>query len=252
MKLFYFTASGNCLAVAKKLGGELHSIPQVLKEGDFTFEDDQIGIIFPCYAVSTPTIVEEFLEKVKLKSDYIFGIVTYGKTHGGVLEHFEKIAKKNGIELSYMNSLLMVDNSIKFYDMDKQIRDQHTKRIDEHMEMILEDIQSRRELKKTSNFLMKYLSNLGNHMYKKEVGDYDKKFTVESHCNGCGVCEKVCPVNNIHVNDRPEFKHNCIRCYACTHNCPQNAIRLKGEKSKARFRNENVQLREIMEANNQN
>ncbi|WP_432664937.1 EFR1 family ferrodoxin [Wukongibacter baidiensis] len=251
MKLFYFTASGNCLSVAKKLGGELYSIPKVLNEGPFSFEDEKIGIIFPCYVASTPTIVKEFLEKVELKSDYFFGILTYGKTSGGALDHFKEIAKKNGIEMSYLNSLLMVDNSIKYYDMDQQIRDQHTKKIDENIDMIISDIKSKRKYKKTSNFLMRHISSFGHRMYNKEVGDYDKKFTVESHCNGCGVCQRVCPVNNIQVNGHPEFKHKCIRCYACTHNCPQNAIRLKGEKSRSRFRNENVQLKEIIEANNQ-
>ena len=47
MKIFYFTATGNSLAVAKKLGGELISIPQV--KGKHTFRDDVIGVVFPTY-----------------------------------------------------------------------------------------------------------------------------------------------------------------------------------------------------------
>ena len=31
MKIFYFTATGNSLYVAKRFGGELYSIPKVLK-----------------------------------------------------------------------------------------------------------------------------------------------------------------------------------------------------------------------------
>lgn len=49
MKIFYFTATGNSLHVAKRLGGELYSIPKVMKNGDRKFEGDVIGIIFPCY-----------------------------------------------------------------------------------------------------------------------------------------------------------------------------------------------------------
>jgi flavodoxin len=30
MKVFYFTATGNCLEVAKAIGGELLSIPKIL------------------------------------------------------------------------------------------------------------------------------------------------------------------------------------------------------------------------------
>jgi hypothetical protein len=54
MKVFYFTATGNCLEVAKAFGGELLSIPQVLRQNKTSFEDEAIGIIFPCYALATP------------------------------------------------------------------------------------------------------------------------------------------------------------------------------------------------------
>ena len=79
--------------------------------------------------------------------------------------------------------------------------------------------------------------------------DFQKKFYVESSCNGCKTCEKVCPVNNIEVNEFPTFHNNCQQCLACIQNCPQNSIHLKGEKSSARFRNNNVDLKEIIEAN---
>jgi hypothetical protein len=37
----------------------------------------------------------------------------------------------------------------------------------------------------------------------------------------------------------------------CGHNCPQNAIHLKSERSSARFRNAEVKVSEINAANNQ-
>ena len=40
MKIFYFTATGNSLYVAKKVGGELYSIPQMIKEGKWEFEKE--------------------------------------------------------------------------------------------------------------------------------------------------------------------------------------------------------------------
>ena len=83
MKVFYFTATGNSLDVAKRFGGELYSIPKVLKGNEFDFEDEKIGIVFPCYAFAAPGIVREFIEKVTLKSPYIFAIMTYGNSLGG-------------------------------------------------------------------------------------------------------------------------------------------------------------------------
>lgn len=49
MKIFYYTSTGNCLDVAKRIGGELYSIPQLLKENRLEFEDEAIGIICPTY-----------------------------------------------------------------------------------------------------------------------------------------------------------------------------------------------------------
>ena len=44
MKVFYFTGTGNGLAIAKAVGGEAISIPQALKEGTTRYEDDVIGV----------------------------------------------------------------------------------------------------------------------------------------------------------------------------------------------------------------
>ncbi len=77
--------------------------------------------------------------------------------------------------------------------------------------------------------------------------------TVENNCKKCGVCIKVCPVNNItrkNKNVKIALGNNCISCFACTHNCPTNSIRIKGEKSRARFRNNDIELYEIIESNN--
>ena len=45
--IFYFTGTGNCLYVARQLANEhteLLSIPQLVKQGRYTFEADEIGI----------------------------------------------------------------------------------------------------------------------------------------------------------------------------------------------------------------
>ena len=65
----------------------------------------------------------------------------------------------------------------------------------------------------------------------------------------CGVCERVCPADNVKVADMVTFGSRCEVCFACVHNCPQGAIHLKNEKSAVRFRNENVSLNEISYSN---
>ena len=40
MKTLYYTSTGNNLYIAKQLGGELISIPQLMKKNEFDIEDD--------------------------------------------------------------------------------------------------------------------------------------------------------------------------------------------------------------------
>jgi len=51
-------------------------------------------------------IVEEFLNKVKFKNNYIFGIVTYGLYAGAATRPLLEIWKKNEIEFSYIRVML--------------------------------------------------------------------------------------------------------------------------------------------------
>jgi Fe-S-cluster-containing hydrogenase component 2 len=61
----------------------------------------------------------------------------------------------------------------------------------------------------------------------------------------------VCPAGNITVTDKVVYGDNCYNCLACVHACPQTAINVKLEKSTDRWRNPQVSLKEIIDANRQ-
>jgi ferredoxin len=136
MTIFYFTSTGNSLAVAKRIGGNLISIPQIIDNREMHYNDDAIGVVFPVYSNAPPRMARQFLDMV------------------------------NG------------------------------------------------------------------------------------QCVKCGVCAKVCPAKNIAVTDKVRFSDHYEACLACVHLCPQNAIHLKNERSGKRWRNPEVSLAEIINANN--
>lgn len=247
MKVLYFTSTGNSLYVAKTIGDEYYSIPKLLKEGQFNFEDEKIGIVFPVYFSGVPKIVEEFLNKASLKSKYIFGVASYGAFSGAATRHLLEIGKKNGINFSYINEILMVDNYLPGFDMNKQVQGQAKKNIEKNLRKIDEDIKVGRTYIEKHSIIREYLRLLNVKIFNKP---FEKNFTVENNCNGCKTCEKVCPVDNIKVDKKPVFMNNCQQCLACAHNCPQRAISVKKEKSKDRFINENITLKEIIDSNN--
>jgi MinD superfamily P-loop ATPase len=64
----------------------------------------------------------------------------------------------------------------------------------------------------------------------------DRKFTVDNRCTSCGTCVKVCPVENIRLEEgRPVWLHHCEQCMACIQLCPTEAIQA-GKKTEKRGR----------------
>jgi len=120
MKILYFTATGNSLYIAKSIGAETYSISKMIKEGNYNFKDDKIGIVFPVFNLGVPKIVEEFLDKAKFECEYLFGIATYGMFSGAATRHLEKIGKRNGLNFSYINEIVMVDNYLPGCEMKQQ------------------------------------------------------------------------------------------------------------------------------------
>lgn len=138
MKLLYFTGSGNSLYVAKRIGGERLSIPQLIKDNIYEIEDDAVGIIAPTYMGEVPAMVKDYLKKAAFKTDYLFLIATYGNGAANVLEEANKLLKAR--KLDYAKTLLMVDNFIMTFDMDEEKAKIPEKNIEGQLEQIISDI----------------------------------------------------------------------------------------------------------------
>lgn len=267
--VLYFTGTGNCLYVARRLAGEageLLSIPQLMKQQRFDIEADEIGLVYPIYGHMPPYMVRQFVQKAKLKAGYKFAVLTYGARKCDAVEIWDGISRKAGNGFDYINTLVMVDNWLPNFDMNEQIKmDKH---IPENLEKIAADIAAARhwyepvtaEEREMHRGFMAYTG------LDPEVGflmKSEKYFTVTDACIGCGVCVSVCPRNNYELTAQGvKMQGDCEFCFACIQNCPQKAIRFakngqdpflrNGEKNpNARYRNEHVSLMDIKRANSQ-
>ena len=251
MTICYFTASGNCLYVARKIGGKLLSIPQLMKQDSIVIEDEAIGVVCPVYAVEMPVMVKHFLEKATIKTDYLFFIYTYGMGYAEAFAHVKQSCQKTGLKLSYINAIQMVDNYLPGFEMQNQLDTLPKKDVEGQLKAVCRDIAERKETEVKITAATKAKMAMYQNMLAKRIlrGDAALAYIVNDNCTHCGICAKVCPANNVTVTDKVSFGNRCEVCYACLHNCPQNALHMKNEKSAVRFRNENVSLKDIIEAN---
>ena len=252
MTICYFTASGNCLYVARRIGGTLLSIPQLMRQEQIELEDDAVGVVCPVYNAEMPMMVREFMRKARIRTDYFFFVYTYGMGFGEAYAHAKLAAEDAGTALRYVNAVQMVDNFIPYFDMREQIDTLPEKDVEGQLEAICNEIAARKTVEVKITAVTKAQMKLYHNRLAKRFlrPDTALGYTVNDDCILCGTCAKVCPANNITVTDKVLFSDHCEVCYACLHNCPKNAIHMPEEANGAvRFRNEHVSLTDIIQAN---
>ena len=253
--VFYFTGTGNSLYIAKQLDSNVISIPQILKSDDLTFSDERIGIVCPIYGHEMPAMVKEFIKKATFDTQYFYVILTYGKMHGGAADLAEKYIKSVGKKANYIHSIIMVDNFLPAFDMIEQMKED--KHIDENLAKIKADIAEKKNAKQKVTLKDKSVHTMYTKMVKNAPETVWASYQITDDCIGCGICAKVCPAGCIKLEDQKAVNtgKNCQACYACVHACPRMAIQFDLERPeanpKARYRNEHIELTEIIEANNQ-
>ena len=61
--VFYFTATGNSLYVAKQLDEEQFSIPQEMNKSNRHYRAERIGIVCPLFEFEIPSLVKDFIRE---------------------------------------------------------------------------------------------------------------------------------------------------------------------------------------------
>lgn len=257
-KIFYFTGTGNSLAVAKNISNELGdseliSIPTVIN-GEIIADAPSIGLIFPVYIWGMPNMVVDFINKLDVtQAQYVFAVATCAGQPGETLIQLHKMLQEKGSGLNAGFAVREAPNTIQKDNifikiarlLERNMR--ITRSGDGRLEEMVDVIKNKKEHvpEKSS----KLLNIFGNLMYKGGMPNINKlgKFWVNDNCNLCLTCQQICPSNNIEVeNEKLVWHDNCEFCQACIQWCPREAIHIKNEDLNRRYHNPQIKVKDIV------
>ncbi len=237
--IIYFSSTGNCKYVAERLAAQLgDKSASILEVNDINLApDESLGFVFPTYFWRLPSIVDEYMKNVSIRSaketPYIYFIATYGSTCGQTGTFMKKHLKSKGFRLSASYSVKMADDWTVLFDLSDSSKVESIIAAENpQIEEIIQSVRSKEKgckMKATLPMIMVCGSKMVYHMARRT-----KHLHADNSCIGCGLCERECPVSAIEIRSgKPVWiKERCTMCLHCLHSCPEFAIQYDNKTQK--------------------
>ncbi len=252
--IYYFSGTGNSLkvstALSKKLGNcDILPIASCVKKNDYKVNSKQVGFVFPLYYLGLPKIVADFIKNLNMNDvTYVFTVVTRGwPIVGGAIKQMKKLMYDKGMCLDYGAYIHMPMNDITLAQIpSEKSQDKIFGSFNKQINKVVKNISNHNKGYEPEP--ISFLLEKRNTPFINRVNQMDQFYRVDTSCIGCGICEKVCPVDNIHIEHGiPHWNNQCQMCLACYHYCPNRAIQYgdKGKNTK-QYHHPDVSVQQIM------
>lgn len=228
--IYYFSTTGNSLALARKLGEALDDkIISITRTSGTVLEGPAIGLVFPVYYGDVPANVAEFVRSHDFpEGSYVYALGTCGSTWGRSFRTLQQMLEAKGCRLSWSRAVPLIANSTICsrshigYDLKKLEKEDAVAREAAEAE--------KKRLEDHSQEQDSLMAGLFDTWLGRKLGEWYLGIQVApDRCVRCGACVRLCPVENIHLGEKyAVMGDHCLHCLACLHGCPHQAITVRG------------------------
>ncbi len=233
--VLYFSGTGNTEYIAKMvadgLGDECVDLFDRIRNNDKSplYSDKTYIICAPIYVCEMPLFLMDYLKSVTFNgNNKVYFIFTSGGYCGSAKVQAKRFSLKKHLKCLGCAEFVMPRNYVanSKYDMDDEtvIRSKISKAT-KQVDQVVKAIKNEEKLKTRHVWLFETLIITPFAPIWTKYKLVAKDFYATDACIGCGICEKACPLNNIHLLDkRPIWEDRCTHCMACISKCQKNAI----------------------------
>ena len=225
--IFYFSGTGNCFDLARRIARHLGDTDVVSIRKTPAVTDarayKRVGFVFPCYGGGVPEDVLKQAKGIDLSPYAYTFAVSQSASYAGVgLSDLDKL-----VRLDYWTTTHHHCSCIWLFPHTMMVPPVSVEKAQELQEKnaarIAADVLAgkRSEGRPGRNVLNAAENKAWSLIAAKKAA----QFKVSGACIGCGTCERLCPRENIRiVNGRAQIGTNCVQCLGCLQFCPQKAI----------------------------
>ena len=233
--VLYFSATGNtefiAKEIAKRLDDECINLLDRFKTQDHSVlhSEKPFVICAPVYVCEMPRFMSKYLKEQTFSgSRDVYCIFTSGGYCGISCVLAKAIFKKKNMIYHGHAEFKMPRNYVASdaYDMlSKEETEERIRSSYQLLDGVAADIKSGSNLAARHVFLFETIITVPFNPVWCKFKLLAKDFYATQACIGCGTCVKLCPLNNIKLENKvPVWSDQCTHCMACISNCPTDAI----------------------------